>query len=402
MTEENRILLHVGAPKCGSSALQMALSAAPELATADGRVLSYKGLRLRGGGTGWKRLSGRWLRLAAARSVHGYVSWPNPPKDRPDAPYAALDRLWARAGRRVPVVSNEGWISQAERFAAVLPHWFEAGAPTRVEICAFARPPLDWLNAAYWQWGVWSGRSFEDWLGGMGMPYRLGAALSAWAALPNTRVRPSLARDVLGAFETAQGVTLPRPANRHAALPPAMAGFLMRNRRYRVDPHDNATEFVFQRWCRVAGAPRLWAIAPNHVQMLRQAVRADLEMLFALLPEEEAEAARADPRWTSEQPYHELLRRGRSRLNDPEEMAQLYRALVEGVRAAAETAGRPMPALAPVLATRASVHSWDVVVAHALEHLIALDTGLRRRRGFTLDPRGLFRARNKAQDRTAP
>ena len=48
--------------------------------------------------------------------------------------------------------------------------------------------------------------------------------------------------------------------------------------------------------------------------------------------------------------------------------------------AAAEAAGKPVPPLQPVLATRASAHSWDVALAGALEHLIALDAGLRRRR----------------------
>ena len=47
---------------------------------------------------------------------------------------------------------------------------------------------------------------------------------------------------------------------------------------------------------------------------------------------------------------------------------------------AAEAAGKPVPPLQPVLATRASAHSWDVALAGALEHLIALDAGLRRRR----------------------
>jgi len=379
MSTERSIILHVGAPKCGSSALQAALSEAPRLTTKAGETLAYTGLRARS--DDWSLLSGRMLRSAARRSVHGYVSWPSTTAENETALFSALDHVRRKAGRAVPVVSNEGWIGQADAFAEALPHWFtqDAGAP--VEICAFVRPPIDWLNAAYWQWGVWSGRPFQAWVERTEMPYSLGAMLTRWAALPNTRLRLGFSGDVLAEFEETEGVALPRPAQRNVSLPPAMLGFLMRNRRYRSNAHDNAAEFIFQRWCKMEDGPRLWAVLPRHLIQLREALRADLDLLFALVPEDRARAIRAaDPRWTSEEPYHERILQGRSRLDDPEELAQLYRVLVSGVGAAAAAAGKAVPKLPPVLSTRASVHAWDVAVAQALEHLIAFDTDLRRRR----------------------
>ncbi|MBV7397344.1 hypothetical protein [Mameliella sediminis] len=379
MRPDRSIILHVGAPKCGSSALQAALSAAQRLTSDRGETLVYTGLRAKG--DGWTPVSGRLLRLAASRAVHGYVSWPNPNGDDPKPLFAALDKVRAGGGRSLPVVSNEGWIGQAETFATALPHWFREGDGGRIEICAFARPPLDWLNAAYWQWGVWSGLEFGAWLDKMGMPYAIGAALTRWAALPNTVVRVNLGQDVLAGFEADHGVTLPRPSQRNAALPAALIGFLMRNRRYRRGAHDSATDFIFQRWCKVEGAARPWAILPRHLRLLRASVRADLDLLFGLLPEQQAGALREnDPRWSSEDPYRARLLRGRSSLDDPEELAELYQALVRGVAAACEAAGQAVPQLPPVLSTQASIHSWDVAVAQALEHLIALDEEMRRKR----------------------
>ncbi|MBT51954.1 MAG: hypothetical protein CMF72_00770 [Mameliella sp.] len=381
MSDSPAIILHVGAPTCGTRALQRALSAAP-LLTTDSGTLAYAVPRPRGGAV----LSGRALRTAAARDVRGRLGWPDTATEG-SAPFAPLDRVRGKPPGGVPLVSNSGWIGQADRFAEALPQWFTEDSPP-VEICAFARPPLDWLNAAYWEWGVWSGRGFGAWLAQMGMPYTLGAALTRWTALPGVLLKLGLTDDVLTAFEGAYGTTLPRPARgTDGALPPALLGFLLRNRRYRADAADTAAEEVFRRWCHVEDAPRPWAVLPRHLSALREATGGDLDRLFALIPEAEAETLRVrDPRWmVSADPYETLFLRGRAPLDDPEELAQLYQALVRGVGAVAEAAGKRVPPLQPVLATRASVHTWDVAVARALEHLVLLDTAQRRgRRPFGL------------------
>jgi hypothetical protein len=290
-----------------------------------------------------------------------------------------------KPGKGLPLIPAEAWFDRAESFATALPHWFEAGAGAPVGICAALRPPIDWLNAAYWRWGVWSGRGFGSWLAQVQAPYAPGAALSRWAALPNTRLQVLPSGDALDGFATALGLSLSRPALSGADLPPALLGFLMRNRRYGAGAPDSPAETVVRRWCPLEDAPRLWAVLPRDLRAVREASAADVERLFALLPEGEAAALRAgDPGWTSEAPYEAVLRRGFSPLDDPEDLAQLYRALLQGLRAAAEAAGRPLPQLTPVLATRASVHSWDVAVAQALEHLMAFDAEQRRRWPFGL------------------
>lgn len=377
MSEQPAIILHVGAPKCGARALQRALGAAAVVPVQGGKPIACTALQARG--SGWTVLSGRALRTAAARDLAGGLGWPDAEET---ALFDPLDRVRRKPPGGVPLVSNPGWIGQADRFAEGLPHWFSPGAP-RVEVCAFARPPLDWLNAAYWEWGVWSGRGFGAWLAQMGMPYTLGAALTRWAALPGTELKLGLGDDVLTAFDGAYGTSLPRPARgTDGALPPALLGFLLRNRRYRADAQDRTAEEVFRRWCHVEDAPRAWAVLPRHLGSLRAATLEDLDRLLSLVPEEAADRLRAgDPRWTvSAEPYEALFLRGRSPLDDPEELARLYRALVRGVGAAAKAAGKRVPPLQPVLATGASVHTWDVALAQALEHLAALDADLRRRR----------------------
>ena len=169
------IILHVGAPKCGARLLQQALSAAP-LLESDIGPLAYTALHPKG--RGWALLSGKALQTAARRAVSGRLGWPDADQAESGL-FDALDRLRCKPPGGVPIVSNPGWIGQADVFAKALPQWFAPGGP-EVQICGFVRPPLDWLNAAYWEWGVWSGRGFGAWLAQMGMPYTLGAALSRW------------------------------------------------------------------------------------------------------------------------------------------------------------------------------------------------------------------------------
>jgi len=379
-TQPRKIILHIGGPKCGSSALQAALSETPRLRSTLGPDLSY--IAARPSGTKWRVLQGRALRIATKRSVHSYVSWPNLGPQNNVAPvFVALDSVWRASWRStIPVLSNESWVGQANTFENRLPHWFipADGAPI-IDVQAYARPPLDWLNSAYWQWGVWTGRSFDSWLQNIKMSYQLGAQFSMWRALKNVRLRVHLAGNVLDHFNADHGVTLTSQGARNTSQSPAMVGFMLRNRRFRKTPHDSATEFVVQRWCHLADAPRLWAVMPRHIQVVRQSLRSDVARLFDLLPEDEQRNVRqTDRRWTSDEPYHDIIRAGRSKIDDPEQLAQLYGALCDGVRRATISARTPQLDSPPALS--AGIAVWDGLVAIALDHLIEIDTNLRLNR----------------------
>ena len=157
---DSQLVLHIGAPKCGSSALQAALTRQPVLTAADGRRFRYVSL---GRGAGPPRLiEGQSLRRIADTSVFGYATFPAVPRDdSTQAYFEAIDATRRRGlrGGFVPILSNEAWIGDPALFAAALA---AAGNPP-VDAVAFLRAPVDWLNAAYWQWGVWSQPRFERW-----------------------------------------------------------------------------------------------------------------------------------------------------------------------------------------------------------------------------------------------
>lgn len=373
MAEQTGIL-HLGAPKCGSSALQTALSLQPALVDGAGRRHVY--LAPPETDPEAPVLTGRKLTVAAGRGSRGYVNWPAAPgvETRSAQGYwrhldATLGK--ARASDTVPIMSNEGWIAQAAAFSQALPGRLEG-----MVAAAFVRPPVDWLNAAYWQWGVWSGISIDQWIAGAGKRYRPGRWLADWAALPGLRlvVRPS-GGDVVASFAEAFDLDLVARSRANTAAPPALIGLMLRHRRFRPDPHMPAVEFIFGRWCRVAqtGADRLWAIRPHHLEQIAAATRADVDLLLTSVLSAEAEALSADPAWCN--PLTETARTAlrMRRLDHPEGLAALHRALCDGLVACSAVTGLRPPSLPPAPAASAGVADWDAALCPALDALIAAD-----------------------------
>ena len=380
---EPRCILHIGAPKCGSSALQSALTAAPD-------QRDHKGQRYRYVGTGTAEgriypLYGRVVRRLGRSSEFGYSCWPNlcapnlPHSGRDGPLWEALDRVMRTATRQghVPILSNEGWLGASAAFGAN----FLAAPERRADVVAFVRPPLDWVNAAYWQWGVWTGYGFRDWLRLSGMRYALGAQLTGWAALEAVTLHVGgSGQDVVGSFGQRFGLDLAGGQAVNSAASPAFIGLQLRHRKFRRDGHDSAVEFVVQRWCGRYTTRKPWAILPDEIAAVQAESATDVAALLAVCVPGDAQVLRQDPRWLSAESYHIASPLALpAQLEDREGLAELHGALLDGVRASHMRGRLKLPALPPTPAISADLQTWDAALVPALEALIAADLHLRNR-----------------------
>ena len=366
------MILHVGAPKCGSSALQTVLSHSPDLKGGDGTKYRYtSALNL---SEGISVRAGSGVSKSARLSPYGYATWPNfGPKSHSPSIFRAMQATLKKGLRCgfVPILSCEGWIGHHSLFAQALADW---GHPP-VDVVVFLRPVADWTNAAYWQWGIWSAQDIDRWLARNNMNYAFGQDVATWAKIPNVRVIVrSMRPDVIAAFSDLYDLRLKDDQRHNTASPAALIGFLMRNRHFRPTGHEASTEFVVQRWCSFgADEAKLWALGPRQIRSLRPVASETLKQLQTVMTPEDFETLLADPRWESETPYHSDIIAGLTRLDDPEGAAALYGGLCKGLKKAIEAAGLslpdcPSPPKSPVYA-----HDWDTAIATVLEMLLWAD-----------------------------
>ncbi|MDZ4393504.1 hypothetical protein [Cypionkella sp.] len=381
---EPRCILHIGAPKCGSSALQAALTAAPDHRDSSGQRYRYVGTGTVEGQI--YPLYGGVVRRLGRSSEFGYSCWPNlrasnlPQSGTADPVWAALQRVMQNATRQdhVPILSNEGWIGAAAAFG----QGFLAKPGRRAEVVAFVRPPLDWVNAAYWQWGVWTGYGFRDWLRLSKMRYALGGQLAQWAGLDAVTLHVGgMGQDVVAGFGQRFGLDLASGQAVNSAAAPAFIGLQLRHRKFRRDGHDSAVEFVLQRWCGRYTARKPWAIAPEDIAAVQAESAADVAALLAVCAPGDAQALLQDPRWLSAEPYHRSTPLS-AQLEDREGLAELHHALLAGLRAAHASARSKPPVLPPTPAVSADLQVWDAALVPALEALIAADLAVRNRLVF--------------------
>ncbi len=370
------MILHIGAPKCGSSALQTVLSMTPDLRDKAGNIYRYTAIQSTSGE--YDVCYGRAVCRRALFSPYGYVTSPNfgPAVIAANVFHAIHKTLKAGQSKGfTPILSCEGWIAHHALFARALADW---GYPP-VDVVVFLRPVVDWTNAAFWQWGIWNTQDMDRWLARNKMGYRFGQDVVAWAQIPNLRVsvRP-MRPDVISAFGQLYDLPLQLEKRSNTASSSALIGFLLRNRSFRPTGHDASTEFVVQRWCKPIEHPaKLWALKPKHLRSLRPVVNDTLTSLRQVMPSQAFASLVRDPRWTSEEPYHSDILAGLTDLDDPVPYAAFYEELCAGVRRATDLSGLKSLECPSPPGCDASVADWDRAIAPVLDRLLYADARVR-------------------------
>lgn len=251
MADDLPLVLHVGGPKAGSSALQYDFTWNPRR-PAHGRpgvTYEYVALNARGQlrrGPGLEEMASRFAaHYANSAAIESLLALPATRL----AP--CLEELHAmRREGIVPILSYELWLhadpALVERFVNLLE------AP--LEVIAYVRDPVSWLTSAYWQRHEAEATTIDDWLAAMLPLTRWADHLAVWRAQPAVErlaVRPadgSVAEDfcrVIGCPSSQDDV------RHNVALPGPFARFLTR---FTLPPTTSVSElkFAWWRWVRSA------------------------------------------------------------------------------------------------------------------------------------------------------
>jgi len=371
------LILHIGAPKCGSSALQTALSQHPDLLDTSGQKYRYVGM-VGGGQTRQRSVYGEALTAAAAASPFQYLSWPNFMKGaNPDPIFSEMKAVLGagRANDQTPILSNEGWINHPSLFAEKLKDW---GYP-KVDVVTFLRPVIDWVNAAYWQWGVWILPNMDAWMRRGGLQYTFTEDLRAWSEIPNVNVQIQGARpDSVKAFREIYGIKGLSGTVSNSSSSAALIGLLTRNREFRKSGHDAVTEFVVQRWCPALSHPAPWIVAARHVHALREINNKVIQDLRNLLSTDAQKALFADPKWLNEGAYHPRILGGPSNLRDITQAQDLCISLQLGCENVARALYHKELPIHSYSEASADLIEWDERSCVYLRRLLDLDRQFRQ------------------------
>ncbi len=292
---DRHITLHIGASKCGSSALQRFLSHSPTFDLGS-QPLHYVVIDQHG-----TLLTADAIRQRAARSAAGYAS-------SASFEYVTSENLIALVSDACPeghiLLSNEGWLQEAAYCRA---HSTLAHLEGTLSVLVYVRPQTQFLNSAWWQWGAWARRPTP----GKFLQERLPTArwfelISGWRDVPgvdsiNVRLLPeSIVEDMLGVlgWEGRSGREAVDSGRSNRSLPGDVLRVLQRHApRLRNHPHASEIDFVLERAFEAHPGRTPWIIDPGQMQQMIDYYREDNERLLELLDAEQQDQMRADIRW---------------------------------------------------------------------------------------------------------
>lgn len=297
-----RAILHIGASKCASSSLQWALSRRAVFASAAGaRTYEYICLIENG-----EVLRGPRLDVLCRMAYSGYAASTEAERIAPDGPSARAARAvlaeMERQGR-TPVISFEGWYRSHDAFRE---HDLLRRLGLEADILFIVRPPLDWVNSAWWQTGAFTYKTFADWMETRQWRPRWADRIEAWRALPGVRSVQVLllGADIVERFFAA----IEAPAPSFITVNKTLDGGILRFFQTRTDVSPQAKpgmDFALERHMGQSFKPP-WIISRELARELMDYYADSNRRLLSMVPEEVRREMERDARWWNAEAYDHL------------------------------------------------------------------------------------------------
>ena len=298
------LILHIGFGKCGSTALQYALSNTPTLKVNKRKYkdIKYLSIDIDGNVYAESSLSTR-ARLTASHSVSSLaaVHFEKFSDETFNAIRQRLEKL-SNNNESLLVLSCESWIRRADVFAKL--SIFEK-LGIRPKVIAYVRNPVEWINSAWWQWGAWSDKTLKNYIDEM-----LNTRILKWhtdvekwkdlLGTENVEVKV-LPKDIVKDFYQTVGVdmNLYKENRGNSSLPKEILRYYQKHRELRKSEHDNALDFLLSRHLKFHNSfsKTPWVLDPTMITHILTQSKENNLRLMELLDGDSKKICAEDRRW---------------------------------------------------------------------------------------------------------
>lgn len=331
---KKKLFIHVGMPKCGSSAIQTLLS--DSVFYEDNQSTVYVAIDQFG-----DLVYGDKLFAQAKKSIFQYsssVEISHLLKLEQIKKIDILNRLeFLFQTFQTIVISNEGWGVRPNE----VNQFFETVFLTKsfdVHIIGFIRPQVEWFNSAWWQWGAWTNHSFDYWLERTISEPSWLKHIEIWNSfkwVSNTHfllLNSNMIKNFLSLIGVQNSKYLTTTSNQSSCE--LLLRFFQLNREFREHAHASGKEFALNRWLDFEDKTTPFIINKSNIekiiffhqnenkQLIQHLSKEDQELLlnenskwFSSFSFKDKNILQASPRNITDMEYQTLLRISKNAVN---------------------------------------------------------------------------------------
>ena len=291
-----KLYIHAGFDKCGSSSIQTFLSRQGEFKCKNGDNLVYAAfLRERIG-------HGKELAKLANHNVYGFrdslplKAFKVPPEEHINA---VGDQLLSLLQHSHVVLSRESWNYEFDAWNKLS---FFSKHQIDVTFIFYIRPPVTWMNSAWWQWGAWSGVELDAWIdqviNAVNYVERIKAFKTlSWVKTIHVRLLDTnLLDDFSNLIDVAREVEPLTPSVANKSLSNGVLRLFQAHRRLRPDPHLSSIDFVLERHLKLEGKAD-WVLDAKQIKKIIDQTRASNLALMPFIDDDCKAKLLADQRY---------------------------------------------------------------------------------------------------------
>ncbi|MFI3194940.1 MAG: hypothetical protein QX195_03885 [Methylococcaceae bacterium] len=303
-----KLFIHAGFGKCGSSSIQKFLSHSEKFICTNQEELIYAACL-----ADQRLLFGKDLTEWASRSDNGYrASVPFTSMKMPANDYfnAVGEQLLGLLQQHPVVLSQEGWGNQIKEWKKIS---FFSQHRIDVSFIFYIRPPVTWINSAWWQWGAWHDCNFNDWVSQQVITnVKFSETLTAFKALNwvnKVHVRlldGNLLEDFSNLIRLDRNTQQPQQSISNKSLPNGILRLYQQHRRLRPGPHNSGIDFTLEKYLKLDGKAD-WVLEKDQIQHIIDETRASNLALIELIDDDCKADFLADCRYWQASAFENLV-----------------------------------------------------------------------------------------------